>query len=79
MKKLKEIHGYFLKDCCEEDESEQAREKRKTFQAIQEILEKKHPEDMTKGNLRHQAQINNTKGMMKNYWRDGTKKRSRKQ
>ena len=35
---MKQIHAAFLKDCSEEDESDYAREKRKTFHAIQEIL-----------------------------------------
>ena len=45
---MKTIHGAFLKDCCEEDKSEYAKEKEKTFHAIQDFLEKTHPEDMTK-------------------------------
>ena len=46
--KMKQIHGAFLKDCCEEDESDYAREKRKTFHAIQEILTKTFSKDRIK-------------------------------
>ena len=45
--KLKKIHGAFLKDCCEEDESEHEKEKRKTFHALQETLTKTNQENMT--------------------------------
>jgi hypothetical protein len=47
--KMKKIHGAFLKDCCEEDESEWTKEILKTFHAIQEILMKSNPEETTKG------------------------------
>ena len=45
MKKLKEIHGHFLEACGEEDESDYAKEKRRTFQAIQEVFTKTSQRD----------------------------------
>ena len=76
---MQKIHGAFLKDCCEQDESEWAKEKRKTFRALQEILTKTNQEDTTKRESESSSANQEPKGNDEELLKNSMKNKSRRQ